>query len=72
MTNGPVEATFTVYMDFLTYKSGIYQHTSGAALGDHAIKIIGWGVENGFHPTQLPYLFRMQKELIHKIAFNSQ
>jgi cathepsin B len=28
-TNGPVEAAFTVYQDFLTYKSGVYQHTTG-------------------------------------------
>jgi cathepsin B len=46
MTHGPVEAAFTVYADFLTYKSGVYQHTSGSALGGHAIKIVGWGVEN--------------------------
>jgi len=44
MTHGPVEAAFTVYNDFLTYKSGVYHHTSGSALGGHAIKIVGWGV----------------------------
>jgi cathepsin B len=47
MTNGPVEAAFTVYADFPTYKSGVYHHTTGSALGGHAIKIVGWGVENG-------------------------
>lgn len=26
--------------------SGVYQHESGAALGGHAIKILGWGTEN--------------------------
>ena len=41
--NGSVEASFTVYNDFLTYKEGIYQHTTGSYLGGHAIKIIGWG-----------------------------
>lgn len=45
--NGSVEASFTVYEDFLTYKSGVYQHVTGSALGGHAIKILGWGVENG-------------------------
>ncbi|XP_047504915.1 cathepsin B-like [Pieris napi] len=45
--NGPVEAAFTVYSDFLTYKSGVYKHTVGNALGGHAVKIMGWGVENG-------------------------
>ena len=29
MTNGPMEVAFTVYEDFMTYKSGIYQHVSG-------------------------------------------
>jgi len=46
MTNGPVEAGFTVYEDFLTYKTGVYQYTTGSALGGHAVKILGWGVEN--------------------------
>jgi len=45
--NGPVSAAFTVYADFPTYKSGVYQKHSNKELGGHAIKIIGWGVENG-------------------------
>lgn len=45
--NGPVEAAFTVYADFVHYTHGVYQHTNGSALGGHAVKIIGWGVENG-------------------------
>ena len=44
---GPVEASFTVYEDFVTYSSGIYQHVKGSALGGHDVKILGWGVENG-------------------------
>jgi len=47
MTNGPVEACFDVYQDFLTYKSGVYQYQTGSLLGGHCIKMIGWGVENG-------------------------
>lgn len=47
MTYGPVTAAFTVYSDFPTYKSGVYHHTTGSALGGHAIEIIGWGVESG-------------------------
>jgi len=43
---GTVTAAFTVYEDFPTYKSGVYQHTTGKALGGHAIKLIGWGTEN--------------------------
>jgi len=47
MQNGPVEACFDVYEDFLHYKNGVYQHTTGSFLGGHCIKMIGWGVENG-------------------------
>eukprot|EP00003_Mantamonas_plastica_P005922 TRINITY_DN1482_c0_g1_i1.p1 TRINITY_DN1482_c0_g1~~TRINITY_DN1482_c0_g1_i1.p1 ORF type:complete len:300 (+),score=93.33 TRINITY_DN1482_c0_g1_i1:179-1078(+) len=46
LTNGPVEAAFTVYSDFIHYKSGVYRHTTGGVLGGHAIMIVGWGVEN--------------------------
>lgn len=47
MTDGPVETAFTVYQDFENYVSGIYQQTSNTVLGGHAVKITGWGVENG-------------------------
>jgi cathepsin B len=47
MTNGPIEAAFTVYEDFLTYKSGVYSHQTGSYLGGHAIRVLGWGVEAG-------------------------
>lgn len=47
MTNGPVEAAFSVYSDFENYVSGIYHRTPGTSmLGGHAIRIVGWGVEN--------------------------
>lgn len=45
MTNGPVEAAFTVYADFMSYKSGVYKHVSGQQLGGHAVKIYGWGTD---------------------------
>lgn len=45
--NGPVQTAFTVYEDFLSYRSGVYQHKTGNALGGHAVKMIGYGVENG-------------------------
>jgi cathepsin B len=48
VSHGPVSAAFMVYDDFLTYKSGVYRKTKGAKqLGGHAVKIIGYGVENG-------------------------
>lgn len=47
MNNGPVEGAFTVYADFPTYRSGVYRHVTGGELGGHAIKIMGWGTEDG-------------------------
>lgn len=41
--NGPVEVAFTVYEDFAHYKSGVYKHVTGDALGGHVVKLIGWG-----------------------------
>ena len=48
--NGPLEAAFTVFEDFEQYTSGVYQmhpETSGKVLGGHAVRIVGWGSENG-------------------------
>lgn len=47
MANGPFEVALTIYEDFLTYKKGVYAHTTGTELGKHAVKLVGWGVENG-------------------------
>ena len=46
-TNGPVETRFNVYSDFMNYKSGVYTHTTGYLEGGHAVKLIGWGNEQG-------------------------
>lgn len=46
MTNGPVEVSFAVYEDFANYQSGVYIHKTGAELGLHAVKNIGWGVDS--------------------------
>jgi len=41
---GPITAAFTVYDDFLAYKSGVYTVTPGSRpLGGHAVKMIGFG-----------------------------
>jgi cathepsin B len=45
-SHGPVETAFSVYQDFLTYKTGVYKKTSNVFLGGHAVKFVGWGVEN--------------------------
>eukprot|EP00339_Tiarina_fusa_P022969 CAMPEP_0117018596 /NCGR_PEP_ID=MMETSP0472-20121206/14363_1 /TAXON_ID=693140 ORGANISM="Tiarina fusus, Strain LIS" /NCGR_SAMPLE_ID=MMETSP0472 /ASSEMBLY_ACC=CAM_ASM_000603 /LENGTH=350 /DNA_ID=CAMNT_0004723297 /DNA_START=8 /DNA_END=1060 /DNA_ORIENTATION=+ len=47
MEKGTITVAFTVYENFLTYKSGVYSSTSGSVLGGHAVDIAGWGVENG-------------------------
>jgi len=47
MEGGPVETAFTVYADFANYTSGIYKHASGSPLGGHAVRIVGFGVEDG-------------------------
>jgi len=52
MTNGPVEAAFYVFSDFMSYSSGVYQRRSVDLDGGHAVKIIGWGVDES---TKLPY-----------------
>ena len=50
--NGPVTGAFTVYEDFTAYKSGVYKHVAGDALGGHAIEIVGFGVDE---KSGLPY-----------------
>merc|ERR1712151_1156963 len=45
--NGPMYVAFTVYSDFPTYKSGVYRHTSGSALGGHAVTLVGYGELDG-------------------------
>jgi len=47
LEHGPVEGAFSVYEDLLSYKEGVYQHVHGKMLGGHAIRIVGWGTENG-------------------------
>ncbi|XP_062550039.1 cathepsin B-like [Armigeres subalbatus] len=44
---GPVSATFQIYSDFSSYRSGVYRHTSGRHRGLHIVKLLGWGIENG-------------------------
>jgi len=47
MQDGPMEVAFSVYSDFENYVSGIYHHVTGDMLGGHAVKLVGWGTENG-------------------------
>ncbi|KAL4495764.1 hypothetical protein ABPG73_010832 [Tetrahymena malaccensis] len=46
MAHGPVQASFKVAADFLTYKSGVYIRNPKLKYeGGHSVKIIGWGKE---------------------------
>jgi cathepsin B len=47
MTGGPIATAFTVYADFEDYVGGVYQHVSGSSVGGHAVRFVGWGVDNG-------------------------
>lgn len=55
MTNGPVETAFSVYEDFLTYKTGVYQHIDGDELGGHAVRMLGWGVDKDDNNNEIKY-----------------
>jgi len=47
MKYGSIVCGMSVYEDFPTYKSGVYRHESGSMLGGHAVRLIGWGTDNG-------------------------
>jgi len=49
MTNGPIQVAFKVYKSFMSYKTGVYKKHWYELLpeGGHAVKIVGWGTENG-------------------------
>lgn len=39
---GPVVASFYVYNDFFSYRSGVYSYTTGSYAGAHAVLIVGY------------------------------
>jgi C1A family cysteine protease len=43
---GPALATFYVYNDFYSYRSGIYSYTSGSYVGAHAVLVVGYDDTN--------------------------
>lgn len=49
MTNGPMMVGLSIYEDFLNYKEGVYEYTTGQMVGGHAIKILGWGTDDNGH-----------------------
>jgi len=42
MEGGPIPMAFTVFQDFMAYRSGYYDRTSDKQLGGHATTLIGW------------------------------
>lgn len=48
MKNGAAVSALQIFIDILTYKSGVYTKGDEVARfsGQHAIKIVGWGVES--------------------------
>ena len=52
LRRGPLAVTVSVYSDFVLYSGGVYRHASGALLGGHAMKLVGWGLDT---PSGLPY-----------------
>lgn len=40
-----------VYKDFMSYRSGVYVQTSQQVLGGHAVKIVGWGLDQETHTS---------------------
>ncbi|OQV21450.1 Cathepsin B [Hypsibius exemplaris] len=52
MTNGPVTCSMRIYEDFQHYRTGVYAFVTGELLAGHAMKIIGWGVDED---SKLPY-----------------
>ncbi|MFJ3310265.1 C1 family peptidase [Streptomyces sp. NPDC086549] len=39
---GPLVACFSVYEDFVSYSSGVYQHVAGDFLGGHCVSVVGF------------------------------
>jgi len=46
MKNGPVEASYYVFDDFMNFEGGIYKRRSNVYKGGHAVRVIGWGEDD--------------------------
>jgi hypothetical protein len=46
-SEGSISAIMDVYNDFYNYISGIYSYVTGYYVGAHAVKVVGYGEENG-------------------------
>jgi C1A family cysteine protease len=45
---GPIVATLDLYEDFRSYSGGIYQHTHGKFVSNHAVTLIGYDDSEGY------------------------
>ena len=47
-SQGSVQAVMEVHQDLFLYQAGVYTNTNtGPVLGQHAVRILGWGEEGG-------------------------
>jgi C1A family cysteine protease len=70
---GPVYIAFLIYEDFFVYGEGIYQYTTGDFMGGHAVKVVGFGEEDGveYWIGQNQWGPRWGDNGYFKIAFNT-
>jgi len=47
LLRGPIVVSFHVWKDFYFYEKGVYSFVTGPTIGRHAVRMIGWGVDNG-------------------------
>eukprot|EP00331_Platyophrya_macrostoma_P013771 CAMPEP_0176418416 /NCGR_PEP_ID=MMETSP0127-20121128/7452_1 /TAXON_ID=938130 /ORGANISM="Platyophrya macrostoma, Strain WH" /LENGTH=497 /DNA_ID=CAMNT_0017798725 /DNA_START=155 /DNA_END=1648 /DNA_ORIENTATION=- len=59
MKNGSIQAIFKLSQDFFAYTGGIYNTTApfDQYTPEHAIRIVGWGIENGVEFWQIANSF---------------
>ncbi len=48
LQSGPIVAGFMVFEDFQDYTEGVYDHTTGAMLGGHAVLIVGYDAQEEY------------------------
>jgi C1A family cysteine protease len=68
-TKGPVEACFSVYNDFFSYRTGVYRHTTGALAGGHCVCIVGYNSAGGYWICKNSWATSFGESGFFKIAF---
>ena len=73
MLNGPVEASYMVYSDFMNYKEGVYKHITGKMLGKlENFEFIWKSIKSKRRPHYWPLIFLQDiyPELICDSTYN--